>query len=92
MDGCIRLSPSSKVHGIKSPKEFENILIQNGNVDMRRGINGLSEIVQSAQMGDLAGKNLFVSAGLIKNSIKVLYFDRSGFRLCQKRLNEARFP
>lgn len=92
MDGRVRESPFSGIHAVKSPKDFENIFIHNGNVDMRRGINGLSEIVQSAQMGDLAGKNLFVFAGRRKNSIKVLYFDRSGFCLWQKRLDEARFP
>lgn len=59
---------------------------------MRRGINGLSEIVQSQQMGDLMGAHLFVFAGRRRDSIKVLYFDRSGFCLWQKRLEKDRFP
>lgn len=77
---------------MKSAKEFENVFIHRADVDMRRGINGLSEIVQMAAMGNLAGKNLFVFAGRRKNSIKVLYFDRSGFCLWQKRLDQERFP
>jgi len=77
---------------MKSAKEFENVFLHKGDVDMRRGINGLSEIVQSADMGNLTGKNLFVFAGRRKNSVKVLYFDRSGFCLWQKRLDQERFP
>lgn len=77
---------------MKAPSDFENIFIHRENVDMRRGINGLSEIVQSAEMGELSGKNLFVFCGRRKNSMKVLYFDRSGFCLWQKRLDRERFP
>lgn len=58
---------------------------------MRRGINGLCDLVASAAMGDLSGKNLFVFTGRRKNSIKILYFDRSGFCLWQKRLETERF-
>ena len=68
---------------MKAPSDFANIFIHREDVDMRRGINGLSEIVQSAEMGELSGKNLFVFCGRRKNSMKVLYFDRSGFCLCQ---------
>jgi transposase len=59
---------------------------------MRRGINGLSEIVQTASMGDLTGKNLFVFCGKRRHSIKVLYFDRCGYCLWQKRLERDKFP
>lgn len=59
---------------------------------MRRGINGLSEIVQMASMGELMGPYLFVFAGRRRDVIKVLYFDKSGFALWQKRLEKAKFP
>lgn len=39
---------------MKGPSDFENIFIHRENVDMRRGINGLSEIVQSAKMGEVS--------------------------------------
>ncbi len=77
---------------MKSPLEFANVFIHRDAVDMRRGINGLCEMVQSANMGQLAGKNLFVFAGRRRNSIKVLYFDRSGFCLWQKKLDQELFP
>jgi transposase len=77
---------------MKSVKEFGSVFIHTKNVDMRRGINGLSEIVQSAGMGDLSGRNLFVFRGRRRDAIKVLYFDKSGFCLWQKRLESERFP
>lgn len=77
---------------MKSAMDFEKIFIHREPVDMRRGINGLSEIVQSQVMGDLMGRNLFVFCGRRRHSIKVLYFDKSGFALWQKRLEKDRFP
>ena len=76
---------------MKDIKSFSSVFIHREPVDMRRGINGLSEIVQTAMMGDLMGRNLFVFSGKRKHSIKVLYFDRSGFCLWQKLLEKDRF-
>jgi transposase len=58
---------------------------------MRKQINGLSEVVQSAKMGDFMEPHLFVFMGRRRDSIKVLYFDRSGFALWQKRLERDKF-
>lgn len=77
---------------MKAPSSFNGVFIHKGPVDMRRGINGLCEIVQSANMGEITGKNLFVFCGKRRDSIKVLYFDRSGFCLWQKRLETDKFP
>jgi transposase len=77
---------------MKALKEFNSVFIHREPVDMRRGINGLLEIVQASSMGDLMGKNLFVFSGRRRHTIKILYFDRSGFCLWQKRLEKDRFP
>lgn len=77
---------------MKSISMFTNVFIHREPVDMRRGINGLCDLVAMAQMGDLSGQNLFVFCGRRRNQIKVLYFDRSGFCLWQKRLDQDRFP
>jgi len=77
---------------MKRPEDFAAIFIHRDRVDMRKSINGLSEIVESAGMGELRGSYLFVFAGRSKSTIKVLYWDRTGFALWQKRLEEARFP
>ena len=77
---------------MKAVTSFQNVFIHKEPVDMRRGINGLCEIVQSQSMGDLMGRNLFVFCGRRRHSIKVLYFDKSGFALWQKRLERDKFP
>ncbi len=77
---------------MRSSRDFKKVFIHREAVDMRRGINGLSEIVQSSMMGHLMDPNLFVFTGRKRDSIKVLYFDRSGFALWQKRLEADKFP
>lgn len=76
---------------MRDVKSFTSVFIHREPVDMRRGINGLSEIVQLAEMGPIKGNCLFVFCGKRKNSIKLLYFDKSGFALWQKKLEENRF-
>ena len=68
-------------------------MIDREAVDTRRGINGLSMLVVKSQMGELPlGKSSFVFVGRRLDSIKILYFHKTGFCLWQKRLEEARFP
>lgn len=77
---------------MKSPKDFKGVFLHRDPVDMRKAINGLSVIVQEAGMGDLMGPYLFVFCGKRRDVMKVLYFDRSGFALWQKRLERDKFP
>ena len=76
---------------MKSISEFQGVFIHRDPVDMRKAINGLSEIVESAGMGSLMGPHLFVFCGRRRHVIKILYFDKSGFCLWQKRLERDRF-
>ncbi len=76
---------------MKSFSEFQRIYLHRDRVDMRKGINGLSALISDMEMGDLMGSNLFIFSGRRKNSIKILYFDKSGFCLWQKRLEKDRF-
>lgn len=77
---------------MKSLSEFRGIFLHRDPIDMRKAINGLCEIVEAEAMGDLMGANLFVFLGKRRNSIKILYFDKSGFALWQKRLEKEKFP
>jgi transposase len=77
---------------MKRPEDFAGIFIHRDRADMRKSINGLSEIVEEAGMGELTGPYLFVFSGRRKHTIKVLYWDKTGFALWMKRLEEARFP
>jgi transposase len=76
---------------MKSAREFQGVYLHREPVDMRKGIRGLSELVSLENMGDIRGAYLFVFCGKRKYSIKVLYFDKSGFALWQKILEKERF-
>jgi transposase len=67
------------------------IYIAQEPVDFRLGINGLSVVVESTLRFDPFSHNLVCFTNKRKNQIKVLYWQRSGFCLWQKRLEEERF-
>ena len=77
---------------MKAVTDFKGVYIHRDPIDMRKSINGLSEIVESAGMGNLMGPYIFVFSGRCRHVIKILYFDKSGFALWQKRLEQDRFP
>lgn len=62
-----------------------------GPTDMRKAINGLSVYVAEALDTDPFAGALFVFCNRRQDLIKVLYWDRNGFCLWQKRLQQDRF-
>jgi transposase len=70
---------------------FSQVFLHRDPVDMRKGINGLLAIIQIAQMGDWKSNALFVFCGKRRHTLKVLYFDRTGFCLWMKRIERDRF-
>lgn len=60
-------------------------------VDFRKGINGLAALVQEALGHDPFSERLFVFCNRRRDRVKILYWERSGFCLWQKRLERARF-
>lgn len=62
-----------------------------GSVDMRKSIDGLSALVAREFDLDPFGGRLFVFGNRRRNMVKVLYWDRNGFCLWQKRLERERF-
>ena len=62
-----------------------------GFTDMRKSINGLSILVEDRLAMDPFAGHLFVFANRRRNMVKVLYWDRNGFCLWQKRLEKDRF-
>ena len=67
------------------------VYIATGSTDMRKAINGLSILVESRMELDPFSGHLFVFSNRRRNLIKVLYWDRNGFCLWQKRLERDRF-
>ena len=60
-------------------------------VDMRRGIDGLSVLVEQALQRSPCAGSAFVFCNRAGNRIKVLLWDGSGVWLCQRRLHQGRF-
>ena len=60
-------------------------------IDFRKGINSLSIFVESELALDPFSQQLFVFVNRRRDKLKVLYWERSGFCLWQKRLEEERF-
>lgn len=62
-----------------------------GFTDMRKSINGLSLLVQTHIAQDPFAGDLFAFCNRRRNMVKILYWDRNGFCLWQKRLEKQRF-
>jgi transposase len=60
-------------------------------VDFRKSINGLSALVEQGMGMSPFHPALFVFGAKRRDRIKVLYWDRTGFCLWTKRLEEDRF-
>ena len=76
---------------MKSLSSFEKIYIHKNYVDFRKSINGLSAIVVSDMSLDLRKSAIFIFCNQKRSHMKMLYFDRSGFALWMKRLEDAKF-
>jgi transposase len=77
---------------MKSIFEFKNLYVHRAPVDMRKNINGLAAIVEAEMKLDLRAPSLFIFCNQRRTHMKMIYFDRSGFALWLKRLEESKFP
>ena len=60
-------------------------------VDMRRGIDGLSSIVQQALGHAPCAGSAFVFRNRAGNRLRLLVWDGNGVWLCQRRLHQGHF-
>jgi transposase len=73
------------------PAEGGLVYLALGFTDMRKSINGLSIMVEQAMGHNPFSGDLFVFCNRHRRIIKILYWDRNGFCLWQKRLEKDRF-
>ena len=60
-------------------------------IDFRKGLSALSQFVEAELGQNPFSERLFVFINRRRDAIKILYWERNGFCLWQKRLEEERF-
>lgn len=60
-------------------------------VDMRRGLDGLSAIVQQSLGHSPCAGSAFIFRNRAGNRLRLLLWDGNGVWLCQRRLHQGRF-
>jgi len=63
-----------------------------GTTDMRKSINTLAVIVEGKLRLNPFSGHMFAFCNRRRDIIKILYWDRNGFCLWQKRLEKDRYP
>lgn len=61
------------------------------SIDMRKGIEGMSALVEVFCSGELMTGAYFVFVNRAKDKMKVLYWDNDGFAIWWKRLEKGGF-
>jgi len=67
------------------------VILALGNTDMRKAINSLSILVQEHLELDPLSGSFFVFSNRSRTIVKILYWQRNGFCLWQKRLEKHYF-
>jgi transposase len=69
-----------------------SIHVRPGRTDMRKQINGLAALVELGMGKRPFSGDLFLFCGRGMTMLKALYWDRTGFCLLTKRLEQGTFP
>src|SRR5574344_2718190 len=72
-------------------KEIPEIYLTCGFTDLRKSIDGYSSIVQDTFNISPMKNALFIFCNKHKDKIKILYWDKDGFWLLYKRLDQSKF-
>ena len=68
-----------------------SVYIVTGYTDMRKGIDGLAQLVGGRYGQDIYSRNLYLFCGRNCSKIKGLLWDDDGFLLLYKRLENGKF-
>ena len=73
------------------PESQVKVWLYNQPADMRKSYNGLSALVKNKLAEDPLSGQMFVFINRKKNQCKILYFDRTGYCIWSKRLEQGCF-
>jgi len=68
------------------------IFIRPGSTDLRKAVNGLAVLVEQEMNGELFNGDVYLFCSHDRKLIKVIWWERNGFWLCQKRLEKDKYP
>lgn len=68
-----------------------NVHLYSEPVDMRKQMDGLAALAEQAIEANPFGKNLFVFVNKKRDKLKMLYWEKNGFVVWYKRLEQERF-
>jgi transposase len=68
------------------------IFIRPGYTDLRKTANGLAVLIEQQIGGEPFSGNIYLFCNRERKLIKLIWWDRNGFWLAQKRLEKDRFP
>lgn len=76
---------------MRPPDELPAVYLCREPVDFRKGINGLAILVEQQLALFPFSEHLYIFTNRRRDKVKILYWERSGFCLWQKRLEKERF-
>ncbi len=76
---------------MRSLSTFKAVMLHRAPVDGRKQINGLTSIAREAMHSDPLAGGLFAFVNKSKDTVRLLYWDRSGFAMWTKRLEKEKF-
>lgn len=68
------------------------VFVRPGVTDFRKSVDGLASITQETMKHPPMSGNLYIFCNRQRNRLKILYWERNGFCLWYKRLEEGKFP
>jgi hypothetical protein len=77
---------------MKSYLDFKDVYICVKPVDFRKGLRSLACLIDVIFGMDLQSGGLFVFISCSRKSIRVVYWDKTGFAMWAKILEAAKFP
>mgnify|MGYP001595626752 CR=1 FL=1 len=72
-------------------QDFDRIYIRPGYTDMRKAISGLCIMAEQQMKLNVFEKNIFLFCGKTRRNLKVLFWDKNGFCLLQKKLEQDKY-
>ena len=70
---------------------IQKVYCMTGYTDMRKSFNGLMAVVRDTYNMDPYENAIYLFCGRKCNTLKALYFDRDGFTILHKKLDNGRF-